>query len=65
MKDEVVIDRDGNFFTVIVNGWLLFKRTYLMYDSEEEMLDAVHQDILGELRISEEDFKKQFLVFTK
>ena len=65
MKDEIVIERDGNFFTVIVNGWVLFKRDYLLYDSEEEMLDQVHQDILSELKITEQEYQKQFIEFTK
>lgn len=65
MKDEVVIERNGNFFTVIVNGWVLFKRDYLLYDSEEDMLDQVHQDILSELKVTEQEYKKQFIEFTK
>lgn len=65
MKDEIVIERNGNFFTVIVNGWVLFKRDYLLYDSEEEMLDQVHQDILSELKITEQEYQKQFIEFTK
>ena len=65
MKDEIVIERDGNFFTVIVNSWVLFKRDYLLYDSEEEMLDQVHQDILSELKITEQEYQKQFIEFTK
>lgn len=64
MKDIVVIERDGNFFIVTVNGWVLFKRDYLLYDSEEEMLEQVHQDILSELKITEQEYQKQFTEFT-
>ena len=62
MKDEVQIKRDGNFFTVIVNGWLLFNRDYIGYDSDEDIIDKVYQDIYDELKITEEQFNQQFII---
>ena len=63
MKDEVRIEQKGNnTYTVIVNGWELFTRTYLGYDSKEDVIEQLYQDIYTELKITEEEFNKQFVI---
>lgn len=63
MKDEVRIEQEGNnTYTVIVNGWELFTRTYIGYDSEDDVIEQLYQDIYGELKITEEEFNKQFVI---
>lgn len=63
MKDEVRIEQKGNnTYAVIVNGWELFTRTYMGYDSKEDVIEALYQDIYGELKITEEEFNKQFVI---
>lgn len=63
MKDEVRIEQKGNnTYTVIVNGWELFTRTYIGYDSKDDVIEALYQDIYSELKITEEEFNKQFII---
>lgn len=63
MKDEVRIEQKGNnTYTVIVNGWELFTRTYMGYDSKEDVIEQLYQDIYTELKITEEEFNKQFVI---
>lgn len=63
MKDEVRIEQKGNnTYTVIVNGWELFTRTYMCYDSKEDVIEQLYQDIYTELKITEEEFNKQFVI---
>ena len=41
MKDEVRINQiNNNTYTVIVNGWELFTRTYIGYDSKDDVIEA-------------------------
>lgn len=63
MKDEVRINQIGNnTYTVIVNGWKLFTRTYMGYDSKDDVIEQLYQDIYNELKITEEEFNKQFVI---
>lgn len=63
MKDEVRINQIGNnTYAVIVNGWELFTRTYIGYDSKEDVIEALYQNICDELKITEEEFNKQFVI---
>lgn len=43
IKDRLELYRDGNTFTVLCNGWELFRRTYIFY-TEPEMLRLVKQE---------------------
>ncbi|MBO4622418.1 MAG: hypothetical protein J5691_00890 [Bacilli bacterium] len=63
MKDEVRIEQKGNnTYMVIVNGWELFTRTYMGYDSKDDVIEQLYQDIYSELKITEEEFNKQFVI---
>ena len=63
MKDEVRIEQEGNnTYTVIVNGWELFTRTYIGYDSKDDVIEQLYQDIYTELKITEKEFNKQFVI---
>lgn len=63
MKDEVRIEQKGsNTYTVIVNGWELFTRTYIGYDSKDDVIEQLYQDIYGELKITKKEFNKQFVI---
>lgn len=43
VKDRLELYRDGNTFTVLCNGWELFRTTYMFY-SEQDMLRLVRQE---------------------
>ena len=62
MKELKINQISNNTYIVIVNGWELFTRTYMGYDSKEDVIEQLYQDIYSELKVTEEEFNKQFVI---
>lgn len=43
--DKIELYKDGNTYTVLINGWEFLHETFIGYDSQEEIVEIITQRV--------------------
>lgn len=43
--DKIELYKDGNTYTVLINGWEFLRETFIGYDSQEEIVEIITQRV--------------------
>lgn len=59
IKDEITLYKDGNLYTVLINGWEFIREYFVGYDSEEEIVEIITERIAKHFGVKPEEVWNQ------
>ena len=55
IKDDVTLYKDGNTYTVLINGWVFLRELFIGYDSQEEIVEIITQRLAEHFGVKPEE----------
>lgn len=55
IKDDVTLYKDGNTYTVLINGWVFLRELFIGYDSQEEIVEIITQRLAKHFGVKPEE----------
>ena len=49
--DKIELYKDGNTYTVLINGWEFLRQTFIGYDSQEEIEEVIAHIVADHLGV--------------
>ena len=55
--DRLELYKDGNTYTVLINGWEFLRELFIGYDSQEEIVEIITQRVADHFGVQPNDIK--------